>query len=553
MNSLDWGIIAIYLTGIVAMAVFVGRRQESLSEYYLAGGKTRWWQSGLSTMATQLGAISFVSAPAFVAAAEGGGLKWLCYELGVPLGILIVIALILPTMHRKRYVSIYEYLEYRFDRGARVLISWFFQIGRALATAVSVFAGGLIISTALGISTWAAVLVVGGVTLVYAVIGGIRTVILSDVLQMGIIVAGIAICGGAALYLSGWSEGWSALSPARLQILDFAHFGLTSEGEYSFWPMLVGGIFLYASYYGCDQSQMQRELSVGSLDGARKSMLVNALGRFPLVLLYCLMGVFVGAVLMSPSGLGRAAAALGVDSSEILSTLGSSPDRMLPMFILTFLPNGVIGFIFVAIMSALMSSLDSAINSLSAVTVRDFYQLYIKPEAEEQHYLLMSKIFTALWGIFCIAAALVFLNFGEGAQKTTIVLINAVGSLLYGPILAAFLLGLTTKWAAARAVKLGVLAGVAANLAAWLLTDISWLWWNALGFVATFAAAALLSFSGKAKKSEVSLKLERAVSRKSLWVDCAIVSVYLVFIILFCCWMQHALSNRAEQPGAAFL
>ena len=223
MTYLDWTVIGLYVTGLIVLAFYHGRRQHDVSSYYLADRKTKWWQSGLSTMATQLGAISFVSAPAFVAIKEGGGLKWLCYEFGVPLGILAVVVVIIPTLHRGGYVSIYEYLEDRYDRSTRTLISFLFQLGRGLATAVSVLAGGIILSTVLPFSTAQAIILIGIVTIVYDVIGGIRVVILSDVAQMVIILTGVVVCGATALYMVGWSAAWEALGPGRSQIFDFAH------------------------------------------------------------------------------------------------------------------------------------------------------------------------------------------------------------------------------------------------------------------------------------------------------------------------------------------
>lgn len=483
MNALDWLVIIIYIVGIVGFAMYLTRKQENTEDYYLAGRKIKWWQSGASTMATQLGAISFISAPAFVAIKDGGGLKWLCYEFGVPLALILVMAVIIPTLHRHHYTSIYEYLEKRFDAGTRSLVSLLFQLGRGLATAVSVLAGGLILSTALGISTASAIILVGVITVIYDALGGIRMVILSDFLQMVIIVAGLVICGGVALSIVGWETAWQTLSPDRFEILDFKRWGVTPEGEYSFWPMVIGGFFLYASYYGCDQSQVQRELSVGGVNEVRKSLMVNALGRFPLVLVYSVMGVFVGAVMAQPESLAHIASAMGIDPVRVAQILGEDPDRMLPMFILSYLPNGIIGFIFVAIMAALMSSLDSGLNSLSAVTMKDFYQRYFKPNADEKHYLIASKVITFLWGVFCVVAALLFAGVGESTRQTTIVLINAVGSLLYGPILAAFLMGMFTKRVGARSIKIGIAAGIAANILLWQLTSISWLWWNFTGFV----------------------------------------------------------------------
>ncbi len=378
MNFLDWGVIALYLVFILGAGFLLGRSQSTIHDYYLGSRTVRWWQSGLSTMATQLGAVSFVSAPAFVVLKDGGGLKWLAYEFAVPLALILVMVVILPTFHRAGVISIYEYLEARFDAGTRTLVSLLFQVGRGLAIAVTLLAGGLVLSTALGISTSMAIITISLVTIVYDVLGGIRVVILSDVIQMFIILVGILVCGGVALSFVGWDTAWANMEPSRLRVLDFQHLGLNPAGTYAFWPMILGGFFLYASYYGCDQSQVQRELTVGKIDEVKKSLLVNAFGRFPLVLLYCTMGVFIGAVVMTPEFLGRTAIAIGSSPETVATTLQRDPDRMVPLFILSYLPHGVIRFIYVAILSALMSSLDSAFNSMSAVTVRDFYQRYWK-------------------------------------------------------------------------------------------------------------------------------------------------------------------------------
>jgi SSS family transporter len=536
VNYLDWVVIIIYIVIIIGIALYLTRKQHDIQDYYLAGKKIKWWQSGVSTMATQLGAISFISAPAFVAMKDGGGLKWLSYEFGVPLALILVMAVIIPTLHRHNYISIYEYLENRFDSDTRSLVSFLFQLGRGLATAVSVLAGGLILSTALSISTASAIILIGVITMIYDVIGGIRVVILSDVLQMIIIVVGIVISGGVALYLVGWDTAWSGLSPERFQILDFKRWGASPEGSYAFWPMTIGGFFLYASYYGTDQSQVQRELTVGSVNDVRKSLMVNALGRFPLVLMYSLMGVFIGAIFASPESLTHVASAMNMETTAVSQLLERDPDRMVPLFIFSYLPNGLIGFIFVAIMAALMSSLDSGLNSLSAVTMRDFYQKYIRKESNDRQYLIASKIITLFWGIFCITAALIFAGFGQATRQTTIVLINAVGSMLYGPILAAFLLGMFTKNIGPRAVKLGVLFGILINIYLWIFTPFSWLWWNFTGFAAAVVTAFLASVLWRSEKGESLAGLEfvkeKGTSSRKWTAIYKLVVLYFILIII---------------------
>ncbi|MBN2468379.1 MAG: sodium/solute symporter, partial [Deltaproteobacteria bacterium] len=486
MNWLDWSVIFIYLVMVIGIALWVMQRQKTIHDYYLAGRQVRWWQSGLSTMATQLGAISFVSAPAFVALKENGGFKWLSYEFGVPLGLIAVMWIIIPTLHRRNVISIYEYLEDRFDASTRLSVSLLFQVGRALASSVAVLAGGIILSSALSISTVSAIILVGVATIVYDVLGGIRVVILSDVFQMVIIVSGLVICGVTAAGFVTWEDAVILMSAERLEILDMKHWGMSPEGEYGFWPMLLGGIFLYASYYGCDQSQVQRELTVGSVDGVKKSLLFNAIGRFPLVLLYCILGILVGAVVLSPGGMERVGASLGADAGAAKEVLMRDPDRMVPLFVLSYLPHGLIGFVFVAIMAALMSSLDSALNSLSAVTIRDIYERYFGKITKEKRRLFLSKVCTLSWGVFCVVTACALSMSGEATRQTTIVLINAVGSLIYGPILAVFMVGMCTRVADYRWVNVGAASGLALNLCLWLFTPVSWLWWNVFGFATAF-------------------------------------------------------------------
>ncbi|MFQ5953376.1 MAG: sodium/solute symporter, partial [Candidatus Omnitrophota bacterium] len=532
---------------IVGLALYLTRKQKNIQDYYLAGKKIKWWQSGASTMATQLGAISFVSAPAFVAIKQGGGLKWLAYEFGVPLALILVMAVIIPVLHRRNYISIYEYLEERFDAGTRSLVSFFFQLGRGLATAVSVLAGGLILSTALNITTIQAILLIGIITVIYDVLGGIRVVILSDFLQMVIIVVGLLVCSGVALHLVGWEGAWASLSTDRLQILDFKNWGMTPEGTYAFWPMAIGGFFLYASYYGADQSQVQRELSVGGVDDVRKSLMVNALGRFPLVLLYCVMGVLVGAVFAAPESLSHIASVLHLDTTSVIQTLRDDPDRMVPMFILSYLPHGVIGFLFVAIMAALMSSVDSGLNSLSAVTMKDFYQRYIKKEADERHYLWVSKFITFLWGMFCVIAAMLLSTFGEATRQTTIVLINAVGSLLYGPILAAFLLGMFSKRLAAAAVKIGIISGVLLNLFIWQFSPISWMWWNLTGFLASVLVALVYSLFSVQVTESIKFDYTAVINEESSNINWPLIYKFVVlyfFLILALVYLIERLGSH---------
>ncbi|MEJ2543435.1 MAG: hypothetical protein P8Y99_05160, partial [Calditrichaceae bacterium] len=259
-----------------------------------------------------------------------------------------------------------------------------------------------------------------------------------------------------------------------------------------------------------DQSQVQRELSVGNLDEVRKSLLVNAVGRFPLVLLYTVMGIFVGAVFIMPESLTHIGSVLNMSKSSITEILKSDPDRMMPMFILSYLPHGIIGFIFVAIMAALMSSLDSGINSLSAVTMKDFYQKYIKPEASDRHYLWASKIITLIWGTFCVVAAILFTQIGESTRHIT-------------------------KSVNGASIKTGIIIGALSNIFLWKFTDISWMWWNLSGFVMTLIVTILITLISNTAlgfpKIDIAIYIKDDTARLNWKVIYVLIVMYFFLII----------------------
>ena len=479
MEALDWAIVTVYLVALLALSRHLSKRQYDAEDYYLGGRGLRWWTVGISTMATQLSAVSFVSAPAFVALKPGGGMRWLGYEFAVPLAVIFIMKYMLPVYHRARVVSIYEYLEKRFGGGTRTLISAVFQISRSMAAGVMVYAVSLVLSASVGLPLTATILLTGVVTLVYDTWGGMKAVIYSDVIQMLILVVGIALCGFAALAVVGGVEGVvGALDAERFRAVDFAAHGLGDGKDFGFWPLLIGGFFLYVSYYGCDQSQMQRELSVGHVEEGRKSLMFNGLVRFPIVLGYCLMGLAVGAVVMRNPGLEAAIAQKG------------SLDYMVPLFILRYMPAGLKGLLVVAILAAAMSSLDSALNSLSAATMRDILQPWLEKDFRGKRHLAWSKALTVFWGGVCVGFA--FLT--GRISGTVIEVINKIGSVFYGPILGVFLLGMMTGKTTGLGACLGVLAGVCVNVTLWVgCREVSWLWWNVAGFLATLGIGYVVS------------------------------------------------------------
>lgn len=474
IHMLDWWVIGGYLAGLILFSLWLSRRQFSREDYYVGRHGIGPWPIAISTMATQCSTNSILGAPAFVAFAAGGGLVWLQYELAVPLAMIVIMVFLFPVFLRLKLISVYAYLEQRFDLKTRLVLSALFQFVRAFATAVTVYSIAIVVELITGLSFFWSVMIIGVITLVYDTLGGIKGVIYSDVLQLCILtIILLAILFLLLGDLGGLSGIFSTLPVERRQTLDFAAHGLGDGEVFAFWPMLLGGVFLYVSYYGCDQSQVQRELCARNLDEGRQALWLNGVLRFPLVLLYCLVGVGI--------------AAYAVANPEFLTDLpqeNGSPNFNLavPSYMTTVLPPGVLGLALVALFAAAMSSLDSVINSLSAATMEDFVFRFHHGRWSERRELWVSRIITLLWG----SVTLVFAFFVGDIADTVLEAINIIGSLVNGPILAVFSLGLLTRRATGTGAVSGLLLGFLFNLYCWMsLPLLSWLWWNVFGFFVT--------------------------------------------------------------------
>jgi SSS family transporter len=484
MNYLDYSIIALYLAFLLGMG-FALKDQENRQDYFLGGRALGWKPLSLSIMATQLSAISFVSAPAFVGLREGGGLIWLSYELALPLAMLFLLWGVLPALHRSGVISVYDYLEKRYDRSSRLLLSVVFQISRSFATGIMIYAVSIILNGAVGLAFWQSIVIIGVITVIYSLQGGMKAVVYGDAIQMLLIILGAVACLGFGLYqLGGWERFLQLVDSERLQALNFSSHGFAGDG-FGFWPMVLGGIILYASYYGCDQSEAQRSLSAKSPLDLKKMIMAASLMRFPITLLYCSAGLVIGTFAMvTPAFLNQ----IPVDRS----------DYMMPVFIVNYMPNGVIGLLIVAILAAAMSSLSSAINSLSAVSVEDYCRYTNKSLSNEQ-YLTGARAAGIFWG----GLTLLLSYFAGDIAPTVIEAINKVGSVFFGPVLACFVLGILDKRIGAMHINIGLLSGVFVNFGLWLFADhVFWFWWNVSGFLMAIVTTyvMLIIFSSAANK-----------------------------------------------------
>jgi len=475
MPLLDWIILGGYFVGMILLGFILMLRQRTSEDYYLAGRGMPAWMIGTSMAATQASAVSLIGGPAFVAVKKGGGLVWLQYELAVPLAMALLIPLVVG-FHRLKLVSIYSFVESRFGFRVRILLSALFQISRGLATGVSLYATALIFGYLLKLPIVITLIATGGVALTYTLFGGILADIISDFIQLWVLWLGVAIGIGVIFALVG--KGVVSHVPfERLSAFDFSGHGFGDGKTYSFWAMLFGGLFLYLSYYGCDQSQAQRLLTAPDSKVASRGLLYNSVIRFPLVLTYLFFGVVLAGFLSSysPSWLGE---------------VQKRPDALVPLFVRHYFPQGVRGLFLAAIMAAAMSSFDSAFNSLSAATLEDLKRVKHVPGIFRGE-LLGPRLLTLLWGSFSILFAW-YLTLIK--TPTVIELINMIGSVLYGPILSAFLLGILPMRTGGKAVFTGILLGLLVNLfVAINIPSISWFWWNLIGCVVSMVTAISLS------------------------------------------------------------
>lgn len=474
MSLWDWIVVAVYLVGMLILAAWIGRRQRSSEDYFLGGRGLPPSALAASTIATQCSTNSLLGAPAFVGFAAGGGLLWLQYELAVPLAMLVLLFVLVPA-RQLGLTSIYGALEQNLGRASRKTASATFLLFRGVATGVTIYGVGLILASLLDISYAAAVALFMAVVLAYDILGGLRAVVISDVIQLALLVAAVL----AALVTIGSEVGWASIVSERTDTL-VNGWGVGGD-TYSFWPMLIGGLFLYVAYYGADQSQAQRVLAAASPEDAQRVLIYNGLLRFPLVLTYCLLGLALAAYARTdPSFL---AALPLTDAGE------PNINLVFPAYVLDHFAPGFIGLVMVGLLAAAMSSIDSALNSLSAATVEDF----LPKASTDADALWRSRAVTTAWGVACV----LFSFNVEAIAPTVLEAINKVGSMANGPLLALVLLGLLTRNTPQVAALSGFGAGLAANLlVAWLLPQVSWLWWNVIGFGVAVIVTVLATSAG---------------------------------------------------------
>ena len=529
MTYLDWVVLGIYIIGIISLSWIIGLRQKTQDDYYLGGRKMSSLPIAFSIMATQVSAISLIGAPAFIALRSGGGLIWLQYEFAIPLAMMFIMLTLVPIYHQTKKTSIYEYLDQRFGPTTRTTISLIFLLSRGLGTGVALVATSIVTAVCLNWPLAPTILLIGMVAIIYTTFGGIVADIYSDIIQLVILWGGTVLAIILVISRLGQKLSTSsffnllAANQQRLHVFDFNSTGLGDGQTFSFWPMLIGGFFLYLSYYGCDQSQAQRLLTTSTAKEAQKSLLLNGLLRFPLVLTYCALGM-----LLIPF--------LQTHPHFVQQLAGSPADYLVPRFLINFIPPGILGLIVAGIFAASMSSIDSALNSLSAITYQDVLARIFPAlgHFSDRQKVRLSRWITIAWGLIATSFALLMI----GGSKTVLEMVNQIGSAFYGPVLAVFWLGILTKRADQNGAIVGLIGGVATNLCLWLFyeTQVSWMWWNFIGFALAFIAGISLSRSSPQRRKKVENltlsreKLSYYLKNKSYYF--ILLSAFIIFFFL---------------------
>lgn len=513
MQILDWIILGSTLLFIVAYGAWKTKGSKDVKDYILGNNEAKWWTIGISVMATQASAITFLSTPG---QAYHDGMGFVQFYFGLPLAMVFIALFFIPIYHKLNVYTAYEFLEKRFDLKTRSLAAILFLIQRGLAAGITIYAPAIILSSILGWNlNWLNV-IIGVLVIIYTVSGGTKAVNVTQKQQMFIIMSGMFIAFYLLLsYLPSEVTFSNALQIAgvneKMNLLDFS---VNPNSRYTFWSGITGGFFLALSYFGTDQSQVQRYLSGKSIRESQLGLLFNGFLKVPMQFFILLTGVMVFVffqfmpvpLTFNPTSQKAVeqsiykeeyqnltlqlneiheekkvitlnyAEQLNIDvdnptlrkrmialnekeknvkekAKKIITSLNqeaNDKDYVFIHFVLNYLPTGLVGLILAVILSAAMSSTASELNALSSTTVIDIYKRNLKTLKSDNHYVTASKFFTLVWGII----AILFACFGTLVENL-IQLVNIIGSVFYGTILGIFLVAFFLKFIKGNAVFYG--------------------------------------------------------------------------------------------------
>jgi len=548
MRLADWVVLVGTLVSIVAYGLYRSRGSDTVDRYLLAGKTMPWYAMALSIMATQASAITFIST---TGQSYVDGMRFVQFYFGLPIAMVIICATVVPLFHRARVYTAYEYLEKRFDAKTRTLASVVFLCQRGLSAGLTIYAPALVLSAILGWPERATTSLMGAVVVTYTVLGGIKAVTWSDVQQMCIIVLGLVVSLVTVVVLlpHSVSFGDAAYLAGAAGRLNAVTTNFDWNDRYNLWSGLLGGTFLFLSYFGCDQSQVQRYLTGRSIAQSRLSLLFNAVAKVPMQAFILFIGamVFVFYVFVQPPVLFKESAlrsiqaaggyapmaaeyrsaferrrdaasallearrahdpagrerriseyraaqtdmdAARVRANELVERAGGEKGFSDTNYIfLTFVTHYLpTGIVGLVIAVILAATMSASSGEINSLATVTVIDIYKRHVRREatDHHYLKASRWATL---FWGVYAVAFAGVA-GRLGPLIVAVNKVGSLFYGTLLGCFVLAIGFRRVRGTAAFIGMLIGETAILATSVLTDVSWLWYNVIGCAVVVTAA----------------------------------------------------------------
>ena len=495
-NLGDWLVILVYLGGIIGLGIWFGKDQRNTRDYFLGSRNIPWWGIGVSIVAAETSALTIIGVPAI---AYGSNLMFIQMIVGYVIARIILAVVMVPHYLKGEIYSPYQLLEQHLGRGPRRLAGGFFLFLETMAAGVRVYVACIPIRLLLGEQVCSlgglvdpilgAILLFVGLSLLYTYIGGVKAVIWTDAVQFGLFLAGglFALFYIPTLIDGGWGTVIEQAGAAGK--LAWLNTSFTFSAPFNIWMGVIGGTVMVLSTHGAEQLIVQRVLACRDVADGRKALALSAVLIFPLFLIFLLVGVLLWVFYQGhPFQIPLPEARPGIKSNDFI----------FPIFMVTEVPHILKGFLIVAILSAAMSSISSAITSLASVSTMDFVKQIVKGR-DEEYFLKFSKVSTVFWAAVLVGTAWL-------TREVTFVL-NAAFSLrglTAGALLGSLIIALFWKRLGARATMVGMTASLVvmnliywpANVAAtkgwWMATfgaEVFWPWFTLIGTVVTLFVA----------------------------------------------------------------
>jgi solute:Na+ symporter, SSS family len=467
----DYIIIIFYLIGVAVFGIISGGKQKTVKDYFAGSRSVPWWAVCFSIVAAETSTLTFISIPGLAYIAN---LNFLQVAAGYLLGRIVVAYLFLPAYDKGELKTAYTFLENRFGGKTRSFASIVFLFTRTAADGVRLFATAIPLKLMLDINYPAAIIIIAIVSFIYTYTGGMKGIIWVDVVQMFIYLGGAILAGIFLLHLlpDGWISVVNAASSGnKFNIINIGFnngiAGFFSQ-PYTLIGGLVGGAFLSMASHGTDQLIVQRLLSTRNMKDGQKAVI----GSGVIVIIQFAIFLVLGVMLFAYYG-----------------TINAKPDEIFPMFIINVLPTGITGIIIAGLFAAAMSTLAGSMSSLASSTVHDLYIPFLGKEIDEAKKLKISRLFTILWSVMLILAALFFMN----TSRAVVELALSIASFTYGGLLGTFLLGVLNKKAKEKEALAGFTVGILTMIVVISLKLVAWTWFTLIGVIATLVVGSVLS------------------------------------------------------------